>query len=873
MTLRPSVGHLPRFLLLSGGLLLGVLLTGSAAQVPTAIRPDGTLGTTVSQNGNVYNIMGGTRPGNGPNLFHSFERFSVGTNATARFSASGPPGIQNILSRVTGGQQSLIDGRLQSTIPGANLYLLNPSGVLFGPNASLEVSGSFHVSTADYLRFADGATLSAQLGEKSTLTVAPPVAFGFLGNTPAPITIPGSTLTVLESNAMSVVGGEVQIVGARLIAPGGRIQIASVASPGEVRFNPLELAPHLQVDTFARLGRLDLSQGALLDASGDGGGTVLLRGGRLMVDSAFIGVVTGDGNSAKMGIDLGLAEEVVVDNSGIIAGSTGHGNVGEIRVEAGTLTLRRGAVIGSLALSSGKGGNITVSARGSVSISGRNEGGPSGIGTFAATEPGRLSLSAPSVTIDGGSVGTLSGAAGGFVGGRAGDTVITADNLTLSGGGGISSGTATDSDGGSVTIETGRLTISGEAGISASSGFRDRATGTIVAGRGAAGNIMVNVGTLTLTGGAHISSLTFGPGRGGTVTVRATDALTLTGTAPNGAFPSGIFASAEGGGAVAGDAGAVVVEARNVTLTNGAQIGSATFGPGQGGTVRITAAATLTLTGQGSGLSTSTTGSGHGGNLFLQARLIQLAEGAAISAGSSEAGNAGSIRITATDTFVSTNSAVTAEASKADGGNITLTVGSFLRLRDSQMTAKVGGGPTTVGGNIIIDPEFVVLERGQITANAFAGRGGNIQITAGVFLADPASQVSASSALGIDGAVDIQAPVTNLSGVVAPLSPDFARATALLQDRCAARLREGTVSTFMVRGRPSPATSYDHPLPSRLYTPQRPQPTPAGAGSPPEEIPAPPEGRLLREPAGHEQETSTWTLPSSQLALALSCAR
>jgi hypothetical protein len=202
-----------------------------------------------------------------------------------------------------------------------------------------------------------------------------------------------------------------------------------------------------------------------------------------MVDSAFIGAVTGDGNSAKMGIDLGLAEEVVVDNGGIIAGSTGHGNVGEIRVEAGTLTLRIGAVIGSLALSSGKGGNITVSARESVSISGRNEGGPSGIDTFAATEPGRFSLSAPSVTIDGGSVGTLSGAAGGFVGGRAGDTVITADNLTLSGGGGISSGTATDSDGGSVTIETGRLTISGEAGISASSGFRDRATGTIVAGR------------------------------------------------------------------------------------------------------------------------------------------------------------------------------------------------------------------------------------------------------------------------------------------------------------------------------------------------------------------------------------------------------
>jgi filamentous hemagglutinin family protein len=177
-------GRLPQLgcLLLSGLLLLRVLLTVSQAQVPSAIRPDGTLGTTVTQSGNVYNITGGTRPGNGPNLFHSFDRFSVGTNDTASFS--GPTGIANILSRVTGGQQSIIDGQLQSTIPGANLYLLNPSGVLFGPNASLDVSGSFHVSTADSLRFADGATFSAHMSEKSTLTIAPPAAFGFLGAVP-----------------------------------------------------------------------------------------------------------------------------------------------------------------------------------------------------------------------------------------------------------------------------------------------------------------------------------------------------------------------------------------------------------------------------------------------------------------------------------------------------------------------------------------------------------------------------------------------------------------------------------------------------------------------------------------------------------------
>jgi filamentous hemagglutinin family protein len=227
-----------RSLLLSSGLLLGVLLTSGQAQVTTTITPDGTLGTTVTQSGTVHDITGGTRPGNGPNLFHSFNRFSVGTNDTARFS--GPTGIVNILNRVTGGQQSVIDGRLQSTIPGANLYLLNPSGILFGPNASLDISGAFHVSTADFLRFTDGATFSANVGQNSTLTVAPPSAFGFLNSQPAPITVQGSTLQVPEGKVLSVAGGDVQIVGGQLVAASGRMQIASVASSGEVMFSPME---------------------------------------------------------------------------------------------------------------------------------------------------------------------------------------------------------------------------------------------------------------------------------------------------------------------------------------------------------------------------------------------------------------------------------------------------------------------------------------------------------------------------------------------------------------------------------------------------------------------------------------------------------
>src|SRR5262245_51559219 len=244
----PQQSHRLVMWLSSSSLLLVLWLAVSQAQVRTTVTSDGTLGTTVTPNGNVYKITGGTRPGNGPNLFHSFERFSVGKEETASFTSQ-QAGIKHILSRVTGGQRSDLDGQLrtdgQLRAEGAHLYLLNPSGVMFGPNTSLDVRGSFHVSTADYLHLADGARFFARLGENSTLSVAPPVAFGFMGPTPAAITVQGSLLTVSEGKTMSVVGGEIQVVGGQLVAPSGRVQIASVASSGEVLASPLEMEPDL----------------------------------------------------------------------------------------------------------------------------------------------------------------------------------------------------------------------------------------------------------------------------------------------------------------------------------------------------------------------------------------------------------------------------------------------------------------------------------------------------------------------------------------------------------------------------------------------------------------------------------------------------
>jgi large exoprotein involved in heme utilization and adhesion len=191
-------------------------------------------------------------------------------------------------------------------------------------------------------------------------------------------------------------------------------------------------------------------------------------------------------------------------------------------------------------------------------------------------------------------------------------------------------------------------------------------------------------------------------------------------------------------------------------------------------------------------------------------------------------GNAGNVTITTQVPFLLSKASVVTRATQADGGNIQITTPTMLRLRDSTITAEVGGGASTVGGNITIDPQFVLLQNSQVVANAFQGRGGNIRIQAQqAFLADPASTVSASSALGINGQVNIQAPVTSISGVVAPLPQAFAQTAELLRSRCVERLREGTVSRFVVGGRDgvplepgslllSPLMQGEQPDPARL---------------------------------------------------------
>ena len=332
---------------------------GSVAQAPV-ITPDGTLGTVVGRLGDAYSIDAGTIRGN--NLFHSFGLFNVPTGGSATFL--GPSSIANILSRVTGGQQSTIDGLIstRTSMPTANFFLLNPSGVLFTSGASLDVGGAFRVSTADNIRLADGALFSATPvpGELGLLTSAPPQAFGFLGNPSGSISVQGAVLVVDPGQTLSLVGGDVQIAGGALIAPGGLVQIGSAASPG----NALLDARDLDLGSFQSLGQVSISDGAFVTAGSDGilpGGTIAIRSGTLVVDNAVITTNTFDVAGAPVGIDLGATESITLRNSAVVrTESFGLGDAGDISIATGNLAVTEFSAVESLAFGAGRTGNIDI---------------------------------------------------------------------------------------------------------------------------------------------------------------------------------------------------------------------------------------------------------------------------------------------------------------------------------------------------------------------------------------------------------------------------------------------------------------------------------------------------------------------------------
>src|SRR4029453_9494532 len=321
-------------------------------------------------------------------------------------------GVATLLGRVTAGRVSAIQGTIQTTnFPGANLFLLNPAGWVFGPGAALNVSGSFHVSTADYMRFAEpGKSFfcggACPNGQPSVLSVAAPAAFGFLGPSTGSISIQQSTLQVPNQATLSVVGGGVTIADSTLQAFGGRVQIGSFASAGEAAVNGLDGA-------FATLGPIQISNSSISTAATDGlgnflgvdGGSVLIRGGE--VNLSAVGIDASGGSTFDdLGNVFGTNSGTVVIRGGqlVLTGGTTINNFNQgssspgvaIRLEAsGDVVMDGGSSLNSSAFQSGDAGAVQVQAnslkmREFASINSDTQAG--GRGADISVDVGQLTL-------------------------------------------------------------------------------------------------------------------------------------------------------------------------------------------------------------------------------------------------------------------------------------------------------------------------------------------------------------------------------------------------------------------------------------------------------------------------------------------------
>ncbi len=263
--------------------LLGLLIT-SAVAFPgkSQISPDGTTNTTVTPIDNGIRIDEGNRAGD--NLFHSFEQFSVPNSSEAFFN--NPNDIVNIFSRVTGGNISNIDGLIRANGE-ANLFLINPAGIIFGEGAALDLGGSFFSSTAESIIFSDDLEFLATDGDNPPLlTINMPIGFNF-GNNSGDIAVNDSNLQVNNGETLALLGGNVTITGGQIIAPGANIELGGLTQPGQISFEQLEAISFPEGITR---GDITLTNGAEINVQAAGGGSIGFNGRNLELSGGELGL-------------------------------------------------------------------------------------------------------------------------------------------------------------------------------------------------------------------------------------------------------------------------------------------------------------------------------------------------------------------------------------------------------------------------------------------------------------------------------------------------------------------------------------------------------------------------------------------------------
>jgi filamentous hemagglutinin family protein len=684
---------------LSIWVLMGSL--GYAQPSAAQVIPDSTLAaperSQVSGNPN-FLINGGARRGG--NLFHSFQQFSVPTGGSAFFNNAAD--VQNILTRVTGGTISNIDGVIRANGT-ANLFLINPSGIIFGQNASLNIGGSFVATTADAIGLANGDIFSTNQGQPlpSKILNINPNAF-FFNQLAAQAIINRSTanngtgLQAPAGQSLLLVGGDIQLEGGQIVSPGSRVELGAVAGQGTVGLS--ETAGEWQLSFPDSLARSDvsLSNSAIIDVRGAGGGSIAItaRNSSLSQGSTLlVGIKDGLGLAGAQAGDIQLDAETInladdsLINTQVGFGSTG--NAGNINITTGSFSATGNAQLGSQTSGQGNAGSININARDTVSWDGNGV-----IGGTAVLPTGV---------------------------GNAGDFNITTGSLFINNAARL--GSVTRGQG-----NTGSININARDTVSLDGFYSFIGSGVDPTGVGNSGGINITTGSLSLTNGSQVSSYVAGRGNAGIVNINARDRVFLDSSYDNSGY-SGILSSVYPGGV--GNSGGINIITELLSLTNNAALSSvsANKGPGVGksGDINIMVGS-LSLTG-GSQVTSDTSGQGNAGSVNIKARNTVSIDGAAYDG-----------------EFKSDISTQVDQGAVGQGGNVTITTGSLsLTNGGSVSTANLGGignaGRVTINARDsvqisgtapvpLLDDDIHSRINTSVSPGA-VGQGGDVSITTG----------------------------------------------------------------------------------------------------------------------------------------------
>ncbi|MEO0839167.1 MAG: filamentous hemagglutinin N-terminal domain-containing protein [Cyanobacteria bacterium J06643_5] len=687
--------------------------------VQAQLLPDNTLGKENSVINSINSLEDKIDGGaiRGSNLFHSFKEFNIGNGKSVYFT--NPTAIKNILNRVTGKNQSQILGKL-GVLGNANLFLINPNGIVFGKDASLDINGSFVGSTAANILFEDGLKFSAASPDKPLLTISVPLGLG-MGKKPGEIRVQGDrdklannqfgavfrddnqkSLELKPGKTIALIGGNIILESGSLKSNSGQIELGSVGS-GRVDFIFTPDNLEFSYDGAESFQDIRLLQKSLLQVSSystipylKNAGSIQLQAKHISIQGGSIIVLDNRGNLPPKPININATESLkLLGNSsatetqfsGIRSQTFSAAKGGDINISTKQLQVQNGAVITAYGFGKNHSGNIQIQALDSLELS-------------SALNKNFSVIS--SATLNDGNAGMID---------------IYTDQLTVRNGGVITSSSFAAGNAGNLTIDASEfIEVDGIEPINLQ--FSILSSTAFDAGNG--GNVTINTQNLTVKNSGRVDASTVGSGSAGSMYINASDKIEITGYSLE-SIPSQIISS-------------VVVPRKS--------------------------------TEERLGFSSNLTG--ESGAITINTKQLDISDGALLAVKNDGSGNAGKLQVKADSININQQGSISATTTSGEGGDIDLQTQNLLLRHNSNISATAGTGD---GGNININTQILTaLQNSDITANSQGSFGGKVTISAKGILGTqfrefitPGSDITATSGKGAEfnGVVDINTITIN----------------------------------------------------------------------------------------------------------------